>query len=280
VRYLLRESEVIRDADGRPARVASTVQDITELRQSQERERDLHGQLLHRQKLEALGTLAGGIAHDMNNTLVPILALSKRAMAHAAPGSRERINFEIVYRASEHARDLVKQILTFSRKEGIDKKPICIGAITRDALQMMRAGLPTTLALIEHIDEPAQVLGDAGQIRQVIINLVTNAAQAIGDTPGTVSVWVEVISDQVRLRVADTGCGIDEKHLPRLFDPFFTTKDAGQGTGLGLSVVHGIVIAHGGKIEVRSRLGEGAEFVVTLPAVSAHETSTAVESAA
>ena len=152
-------------------RVASTVKDITELRQSQERERDLHVALQHRQKLEALGTLAGGIAHDMNNTLVPILALSKRGMTHALAGSRERQNFETIYPASEHARDLVKQILTFSRRDNVDKKPVRLGTIAREALQMMRAGIPTMIGLVEHIDEAPLVLGDAGQIRQVIINL-------------------------------------------------------------------------------------------------------------
>ena len=153
VRHLLRESEPVLDETGNVVGVASTVQDVTELRQSQERERDLHAQLEHRQRLEALGTLAGGIAHDMNNTLVPILALSKRAMAKAEAGSRDRLNLETIYRASEHARDLVKQILAFSRKESVDKKPINVGAITRDALQMLRAGLPTTIALVERLDD-------------------------------------------------------------------------------------------------------------------------------
>lgn len=280
LRHLLRENETIRDRSGKVVRVASTVQDITELRQSQERERDLHSQLQHRQKLEALGTLAGGIAHDMNNTLVPILALSKRAMTHAEAGSRERINLEIIYHASEHARDLVKQILAFSRKENINKTRIGLGPIARDALQMMRATLPTTLALVERIDDVPFVLGDGGQIRQVIINLVTNAAQAIGEQSGTITVRVDAAPDGARLSIADTGCGIDEEHLPRLFDPFFTTKEAGQGTGLGLSVVHGIVTAHGGRIEVKSSPGHGAEFIVVLPTVAADDRTGAIETAA
>lgn len=280
LRHLLRENETIRDRSGKVVRVASTVQDVTELRQSQERERDLHAQLQHRQKLEALGTLAGGIAHDMNNTLVPILALSKRAMTQAAAGSRERTNLEIIYHASEHARDLVKQILAFSRKENIDKTQIRLGPIARDALQMMRASLPTTLALIERIDDVPLILGDSGQIRQVIINLVTNAAQAIGDNSGTITVRIDAAHEWARMSVADTGCGIDGQHLPRLFDPFFTTKEAGQGTGLGLSVVHGIVTAHGGRIEVKSAPGHGAEFIVSLPAIAADESDVAVGSAA
>lgn len=280
LRHLLRENETIVDDAGKVIRVASTVQDITELRQSQERERELHAQLEHRQKLEALGTLAGGIAHDMNNTLVPILALSKRAMTRSAEGSRERLNLETIYQASEHARDLVKQILAFSRKETVDKKPVGLGSITRDALQMLRAGLPATIALVEQIDDAPQVLGDGGQLRQVIINLVTNAAQAIGDTTGTITVRVESSQELAFLSVADTGCGIDERHLPRLFDPFFTTKEAGQGTGLGLSVVHGIVTAHGGRIEVESALGSGADFTVILPIFAAQTSGVAVESAA
>jgi PAS domain S-box-containing protein len=279
MRYVLRDYELIRDDSGSITRVASTVKDITELRESQERERELQAQLQHRQKLEALGTLAGGIAHDMNNTLVPILALSKRAMNKAAEGSRDRLNLETIYHASEHARDLVKQILAFSRKENVDKKSIRLGPITRDALQMMRAGLPAMIALVERIDDAPLVLGDGGQIRQVIINLVTNAAQAIGDNIGTITVRIETAHEWVRLSVADTGCGIDQRHLPRLFDPFFTTKEAGQGTGLGLSVVHGIVTAHGGRIEVESAPGEGAKFTVLLPAL-AQDSAPAVESAA
>jgi PAS domain S-box-containing protein len=280
LRHLLRENETLRDETGKVLRVASTVQDITELRQSQERERELQAQLQHRQKLEALGTLAGGIAHDMNNTLVPILALSKRAMTRATEGSRERVNFETIYQASEHARDLVKQILAFSRKESVDKKPVSLGFATHEALHMMRAGLPTMIALIEHIDDAPLVLGDRGQLRQVIINLVTNAAQAIGDTGGAITVTVEARQGWARLSVADTGCGIDQEHLPRLFDPFFTTKEAGQGTGLGLSVVHGIVTAHGGRIEVESVPTQGARFTVILPAIAAREDAEARETAA
>ena len=281
VRHLLRESEPLIDESGAVTGVASTVQDVTELRQSQERERELHAQLEHRQRLEALGTLAGGIAHDMNNTLVPILALSKRAMAKAAAGSRDRLNLETIYRASEHARDLVKQILTFSRKDSVDKKPVRLGALTHEALQMMRAGLPTTIALIERLDAAPLVLGDAGQLRQVIINLVTNAAQAIDGNRGAITVRAGASGDRVRLSVTDTGCGIDQKHLPRLFDPFFTTKEAGQGTGLGLSVVHGIVTAHGGRIDVESVPGQGATFTLVLPILAAGQDSApAVDSAA
>jgi len=136
------------------------------------------------------------------------------------------------------------------------------------------------IALVERIEETPLVLGDAGQIRQVIINLLTNAAQAIGETTGTIIVRVDGSEEYVRLSVSDTGCGIDDQHLPRLFDPFFTTKEAGRGTGLGLSVVHGIVAAHGGRIEVKSELGNGAEFTVVFPAVTAKDQPAAIEPAA
>jgi two-component system, cell cycle sensor histidine kinase and response regulator CckA len=157
---------------------------------------------------------------------------------------------------------------------------------------MLRAGLPATIQIVEQICDVPPLFGDAGQLNQVVVNLVTNAAQAIGGKVGniTVRVWagceaqpsphMSLVGPAVCLSVADTGCGMDEATLNRVFEPFFTTKGVGEGTGLGLSVVHGIVTAHGGKITVQSKLGEGTEFSLSLPALDPRETTAPFETAA
>ncbi|HEX9490153.1 MAG TPA: ATP-binding protein [Stellaceae bacterium] len=227
----------------------------------------------HSQKLEALGTLAGGIAHDLNNTLVPVLSLAKVTARRLAEGSRERTNLETIHTAGTRARDLVKQILAFARRERVEKQPVDLAALTREALRLLRASIPATIRLVEEIDDVPPVLGDPGQLRQVIINVVTNGAQAIDGRIGQISVSLtergrpdSVTGHKlVRLAIRDTGVGMDEHTLGRIFDPFFTTKPVGEGTGLGLSVVHGIVADHGGRIEVASHPGDGTQFQIYLP---------------
>lgn len=232
------------------------------------------------QKLEALGTLAGGIAHDLNNTLVPILALTKLTAKRVPEGSRERQNLMTVVNASEHARDLVKRILAFSRDEKrAEHTAVDATAVMREAMDLLRVAVPATIKFELSIAPVATVLGDAGQLQQVVTNLVTNAVQAIGEAMGRISVSLhssknEALAGEAGLRewtclsVADTGCGMDEAILGRIFEPFFTTKNVGEGTGLGLSVVHGIVASHGGHVDVRSTPGQGTIFTIYLPAVS------------
>jgi signal transduction histidine kinase len=222
--------------------------------------------------------LAGGVAHDLNNTLVPIVALSKLTLEELPAESPVRGDVEAIIQASERARDLVRQILAFSRKQELVRQQVDIARVTREALRMLRASLPATIEIVEQISEVPLLLGDAGELHQVIVNLVTNAAHAIGGEVGKITVSLSAISEGcswahqppdagalVRLSVADTGCGIDAATLDRVFEPFFTTKGVGEGTGLGLSVVHGIVTGHGGKISVRSAPGEGSEFLLSLP---------------
>lgn len=292
IRWVYRESEVIFDPDGKPGARLSTYKDITDQRAAEMRQAELESQLHHSQKLEALGTLAGGVAHDLNNTLVPILALSKIAAKRLPAGSAERHELETIAQAGEHARDLVKQILAFSRKERATKQPVDLAALVREALKMMRASLPTTIQIVEHIAEVPRIHADSVQFNQVVMNLVTNAAQAIGESFGTITVTVapssgtkdvsheNEITPGVCLTVADTGCGIDEAHLSRVFEPFFTTKEVGHGTGLGLAVVHGIVTGHGGRIECHSKRGEGSEFKIFLPAMTDGEAAPAMQPAA
>ena len=278
VRWVRREARISFAADGSPLLLTSTFQDVTEQRLAQQREAELENQLRHSQRLEALGTLAGGIAHDLNNTLVPILALSKLALRALPAESPVRKDLSTIVAASGRARDLVRQILAFSRKQELDKQEIDLRAVLGEAIAMLRASLPATLRLVEQFETVPPIFGDAGQLQQVLVNLVTNAAHAIGDRLGTVTVTLApraaagAALPMLRLSVADTGCGIDAAHLERIFEPFFTTKSVNEGTGLGLAVVHGIVTAHDGTIEVRSKPGEGSEFVILLPAAERLET--------
>ena len=284
VRVLCRESEILCDEAQHPLHRIVTFKDVTEVREAQERQKELERQLLHSQKLEALGTLAGGVAHDLNNTLVPIVALSKLMLHDLPKDNPTRGDLEVVVRASERARDLVKQILAFSRKQDLVKQDVDLAKVVREALQMLRASLPSTIEIIEQIGEVSLVFGDAGELHQVIINLVTNAAQAIGGEVGRIRVRLYQTSPQqssagtesgsrVCLAISDTGHGMDQATIERIFEPFFTTKGVGEGSGLGLAVVHGILTRHGGNIAVCSEPGEGSEFTFSLPAVSQQHTA-------
>jgi NO-binding membrane sensor protein with MHYT domain/nitrogen-specific signal transduction histidine kinase len=281
-RTVYREAELIVDEHGSPLRQIITLKDVTELRATEQRRNELERQLQHSQRLEAMGTLAGGIAHDLNNTLVPVLALSKLVLRRLPADSRESVNLRTIADAAEHARDLVQQILTFSRKQVATKQDVDMAAVTREALGLVRAGLPPGIEIAERIAEVPAVLGEAGQLHQVVVNLLTNAAQAIAAGVGTITVTLDIVSDgestastvppgagEIMLTVRDTGCGMDDATRVRIFEPFFTTKAVGEGTGLGLSVVHGIVNSHGGRIQVASEVGKGTRFDVHLPTAAA-----------
>ena len=278
MKWIYTEIETIFDDEGNPVRRIGTIRDVTETRLVEERQRELERQLLHSQKLDALGTLAGGIAHDLNNTLMPILALSQLLIQQMPEGSSEREDLETVVQASRHGRDLVQRILAFSRNQEAAKTRVDLAAAIGQALQMLRPTIPATVLINQQIEEVPPILADGGQLQQVIVNLVTNARQAIGNDLGTITIGVSPASrhskrrrggDFVRLRIADTGCGMDAETKDRIFEPFFTTKKVGEGTGLGLSVVHGIIGDHGGQIEVRSRVGKGTEFIIFLPIAEA-----------
>ena len=279
VRRILRMGDVTFDAAGRPARYLITIQDVTELREAERQRDEFQRQMLHTQRLEALGTLAGGIAHDLNNTLVPVLALAK-LMLKDRPEGEERRNLEVIQRAGEQARDLVRRVLAFARKGPIERKPVDLRAVVDDALKMLRVSVPPRIAIEERLGAVAPVLADAGQIHQVVVNLVTNAAQAIGERDGTISISLGTRPGDpgsIRLAVADDGPGMSDAVQARVFEPFFSTKGIGAGSGLGLSIVHGIVTGHGGSVAVDSRPGRGARFTVDLPAAT---TPSAMTSAA
>ena len=254
--------------------------DITDKIQAQKDKANLEAQLLQAQKMEAIGTLAGGIAHDFNNILAAIMGYLEIARMDLEPGHPVQKRLDQVLKASNRAKDLVKRILTFSRKTNQDRKPIDLVAVARDALKLLRASLPSTIEIKEKIEvREAIVVADMTQMHQVVMNLFANAGHAMEKGGGRLTLMLDqvVIQDSDRkeridlapgkyvlLKVSDTGPGIPESIRDRIFEPYFTTK--GKGTGMGLAVVHGIVKGHSGAIDVESAPGKGTTFSIYLPA--------------
>ncbi|HEV7574854.1 MAG TPA: ATP-binding protein [Caldimonas sp.] len=270
----------IRDERGRPCRMAGSVENIDERKRSERERQRLEGQLRQAQKLEAIGTLAGGIAHDFNNILGAILGYGELARSSAAPESALARHLDGVMNAGLRAKALVERILAFSRSGMGERVPVHVQSVVAEALDLLLPSLPEGIELKRRLEAgDTAVIGDATQIHQVVMNLCTNAMHAMQHA-GTLSVSLElrrseqVVSlttgalpagDYVCLVVADQGEGIEPDVVHRIFDPFFTTKGVGVGTGLGLSLVHGIVTDLGGGIDVKSALGAGTTFTVWLP---------------
>jgi signal transduction histidine kinase len=240
------------------------VQDVTEARKAQAHQAEIEMQLRHAQKLEALGELVGGIAHDLNNTLLPVTMLVP-ALRKSAHG-RVSEGLEIIGSAADRARELVREILRFSRKDPASKEPLRLDELVTQALPIIRAGIPKTTKIVAEMTEVPEILGSKGQIYQTLLNLVTNAARAIGTKHGTITINVrQDPSGDVVLTVADDGIGMDEATRTHIFEPFFTRHANAGGTGLGLSIVNGIVLAHGGSISVASSPGVGTRFELKFP---------------
>ena len=234
-------------------------------------------------KIQAIGTLAGGIAHDFNNILFPIVGYTELTMDEVSEDSVAHKNLEEILKAAHRAKNLVQQILTFSRQSDQERKPIKIQNIITETLRLLRASIPASIEIIHKIqDDCGHIMGDPTQIHQVIMNLCTNAYQAMQDKGGKlevilteIDVGYEEMIDKVgmqpgkhlRLLVKDEGCGMEASVLDRIFEPYYTTKEQGKGTGLGLSVIHGIVKNHGGDITVKSTPGKGTIFQVYLPLI-------------
>jgi PAS domain S-box-containing protein len=269
---------------GQETLILGIVRDITQRQQAEATRQQLESQLFQAQKMEALGTLAGGIAHEFNNILWAIMGFSELTFNSLPEGSKEHRNLHQVLKASERAKNLVAQILAFSRKADQEKRPLQIALIVKEALKLMRATIPTTIEIKQTISAPeALVLADATQIHQIIMNLCTNAAQAMREKGDTVEIGLEeAYLDQgdlsacqdltpgpyVKISVRDNGMGIASDIIDKIFEPFFTTKGVGEGTGMGLALVYGIVKSHGGALTVSSRPGEGATFTVFLPKIA------------
>jgi PAS domain S-box-containing protein len=245
-------------------------------------QKKLEAQLQQAQKMEAIGTMAGGIAHDFNNILSSVIGYTELALDGEKRGTSQYQNLQEVLSAGNRAKDLVKQILTFSRQVDQKQKPIQVKPLVKEALRLLRASIPSTVEIEQNLQSDTLVMGDPTQIHQILMNLCTNAAHAMEDNGGLLTVSLldaELDSDfisnrpglkpgqYITLTVTDTGHGISPDVMEKIFDPFFTTKEKGKGTGLGLSVVHGIVRSHGGEIYVYSEPGKGSTFKVCLPAI-------------
>ena len=239
----------------------NTVQDITVQKQAMERLRQSH-------KIELLGNLAGGIAHDFNNILTGILSNVDLARLDLAENHPARPSIDRIRATAGHAKNLVQQILTFSRMEEGKLVPKRLQSAVRGAVQLMRTTIPSMMRVEADISEDCPpVMADETQIHQVVMNLCTNAWHALPEHGGSITVSLQPSGSNVVLTVRDNGCGMDSATLQRIFEPFFTTKDTGKGTGLGLSVTHGIVKSHGGVIHVESAPGQGSVFEISLPAI-------------
>ncbi len=256
----------------------ASISDITERLNLQETAKQT-------QKMEAIGTLAGGIAHDFNNILGGIIGYAELAQDDLSSDSPAQEYLKEQLKSTTRAKDLVKQILTFSRKSQEERKPILLYPIVKEAAKLLRSTIPTTIEIRQSIDETTgMVNADPTQLHQIVMNLCTNAAHSMLETEGVLEIILSpvMITQEsmkqhhivspgpfLQLKISDTGTGIDSKIIHRIFEPFFTTKEKEKGTGMGLAVVHGIVKDHGGDISIDSQLGKGTTFTILLPQIVA-----------
>jgi len=263
------------DKNGNPIGSIINLRDISH-------QKKLEAQLQQSQRMEAIGTLAGGIAHDFNNILSSVIGYTELALDVEKRGTFQYQNLQEVLLACDRAKDLIKQILTFSRQVDQEQKPIQVKPIVREALRMLRASIPSSVEIEQNIQSNALVMGNPTQIHQVLMNLCTNAAHAMEDKGGLLTVSLldtelhpDFVSSHpdlkpgpyINLTVTDTGHGMSPDIMEKIFDPFFTTKEKGKGTGMGLSVVHGIVRNHGGDVYVYSDPGKGSTFKAYFPVI-------------
>ncbi len=274
VKWVREKADVEFDTDGKPVNAIGFTQDVTERKQLEER-------LMQSQKMESIGTLAGGVAHEFNNILGGITGYTEIAIDDVAEGGPVAESLEQILKLGNRAREVVKEILSFSRKGKKELKPLQPHLVIEESLKLLRATIPTTIEIKHNLDETSgTILADPTQLNQICTNLCMNAAHAMEGGGGVLEIGLTpVVMDSedvkpypdlhigryVKLTVSDTGTGIEPENIEKVFDPFFTTKGVGKGTGMGLSVVHGIIKDHGGEIAVSSKLGKGTTFTVFLP---------------
>ncbi len=274
-RFVEASITLIKDSTGKPVGFRGVSRDVTD-------KKHLELQLQHAQKMEAIGTFAGGIAHDFNNILGSIVLNSEMALEDIPEKNDAKYSVEQVLYNSRRAKELVKHILTFSRLEEVERKPLKISFIVKESFKMLRAMIPSTIVIRQNIfSDVATIMADPTQIQQLVTNLCANSLHAIGENGGTLDVELKNVKiykgssyadlkagSYVKLTIKDSGYGITPENKARIFDPFFTTKQPGEGTGLGLSVVHGIVKNNEGTIKVDSERDKGTAFHVFFPIIN------------
>ena len=273
----------IRNQTGQAVGILGISRDINERKQAEEEKKKLEAQLRQAQKMETIGALAGGIAHDFNNTLFSIIGYTDLTMDDVPEGSLAQSNLKEVLIAANRAKEMIQQILTFSRQTETEKRPVMVQSVVKETIELLKISIPTTIEIRQNIDANCKpVMADPTQIHQVVMNLATNAYHAMREKGGVLAIDVaeeEISMDDsasytdfhsgtyIKLTVSDTGHGMDKAVMEKIFDPYFTTKPVGQGTGMGLSTIHGIVKSHGGDIKVYSEPGKGTVFHVYFPLI-------------
>ncbi len=284
IRHVEDSGVALPDPSGKAYRLLGAIKDITARIKAEEERRKMDDELQHSQRLESLGVLAGGIAHDFNNILAGIIGLTDLALREVPGSSLAHGDLVEALQAANRAKELVKQILAFSRQSRQERNPIYLHIIARETIKLMRASLPPMIEIIDTVDtQSGAVMANAAQLYQVITNFSTNAAQAMTGQSGKLEIRVRDVEvddamtsrhpalrrgPYVELAVRDTGHGMAPSVLNRVFDPFYTTKGPGEGTGMGLAVVHGIITDHGGAVWAESKLGMGSTFYAYLPRIA------------
>jgi two-component system, cell cycle sensor histidine kinase and response regulator CckA len=273
------------DLDGRKINI-SAIRDISRRIKHEKEKEILETQLRQSHKMESIGNLAGGIAHDFNNILAAIIGYTELSLDDVEKGTRMEDQLQKVYVAGKRAKDLVKQILAFARQSGEEIKPMRVDTVTKEVLKFLRSSIPVSIEIKQEIESESLIMGNATQVHQVLMNLCTNAAHAMEDAGGMLQVGLkDVLIDDgfhvtgrelkpgnyLKLTVSDTGTGIASDVMETIFDPYFTTKGPGEGSGLGLAMVHGIVETYGGTVSVESVLGKGTVFSIYLPVAGKQE---------
>ena len=274
--------------------VVSMAKDVTEQKIAAQEKQKMEMKLNHVQKMQSIGNLAGGIAHDFNNILTSIIGFTELALGDAAKGSPQEDNLEEVCIAGNRAKDLVKQILAFAHRSDEVVKPIRLSDIIDETLKLLRPSPPTTIEIMSSIESGSLAMGNSSQLSQVVLNLCTNAIHAMQNQGGILEISLKDTvateghklkglkldpGDYIEFKVSDNGPGIDPMIIENIYEPYYTTKDVGEGTGMGLAMVKGIVESYGGNIVVQSKLNEGTVFTVLLPISKSRDKNTSPQTA-